>query len=64
MEGKYPQMPLKHPEIQGFRAKDALYKKADEKGLSLWVFPQWIKEMELQISLWRQRKVDGAGGIS
>ncbi len=36
-------MPLKHAEIQGFRAKDTLYKKADEKGLSLWVFPNGSK---------------------
>lgn len=36
-------MALKHLEIQGFRAKDSLYKKADEKGLSLWIFPNGSK---------------------
>lgn len=36
-------MALKHAEIQGFRAKDTLYKKADEKGLFLWIFPNGSK---------------------
>lgn len=36
-------MPLKFSEVQSFRAKDRLYKKADEKGLSLWIFPNGSK---------------------
>ncbi len=54
-------MALKHAEIQGFRAKDTLYKKADEKGLSLWIFPNGSKRWNFKYRFGGKEKAMALG---
>lgn len=54
-------MALKHAEILGFRAKDTLYKKADEKGLFLWIFPNGSKRWNFKYRFQGKEKAMALG---